>query len=126
MTILRASDVFRTAALDLGGIPTAKFAAVRGVMDGMGEAFAAEWRGNARETSGTHGKHYPDSIDSERRLSLDGVSVEVGPNRAKRQGGMGLGFEFGSENQPPHLDGLRAMDSMAVRVERALDAAMGF
>lgn len=90
-----------------------------------GEAFAEDWAANARETSGDHGKHYPDSIDSEPRLAF-GITVEIGPNSAKPQGVMGRGFEFGSENQPPHLDGLRALPAAAARLERAADATIGF
>jgi hypothetical protein len=53
------------------------------------------------------------------------VSIDVGPNAAKKQGSMGRGFEFGSENQPPHLDGLRALDGAQQRVERMVDATIG-
>ena len=90
-----------------------------------GEAFAEDWRDNAVETSGEHGKHYPNSIDSELVFDLGGVSVDVGPNAAKKQGSMGTGFEFGSVNQPPHLDGLRALDGFQMRVERMVDATIG-
>jgi hypothetical protein len=38
---------------------------------------------------------------------------------------MGRGFEFGSQNQPPHLDGLRALDGIQVRADRAMDSAVG-
>lgn len=99
--------------------------ALRSAMAGVGEAFAKEWADNARETSGTHGKHYPDSIDSELTFSVRGVTVEAGPNISKKQGRMGPGFEFGSENQPPHLDGLRALDGMQQRAERIIDATVG-
>jgi hypothetical protein len=77
------------------------------------------------ETSGTHGKHYPKSIDSELVFNATGVSVDVGPNSAKKQGSMGAGFEFGSKNQPPHLDGLRALDGVQQRAERVIDATIG-
>ena len=99
--------------------------ALRAAMSGVGEAFAKEWADNARETSGTHGKWYPDSIDSELAFSVTNVTVEAGPNTAKKQGKMGPGFEFGSENQPPHLDGLRALDGMQMRAERIIDATVG-
>ena len=126
MSIFGAANPARIAALELGEIPTAKFAAVRTVMDSMGEAFARQWADNARETAGEHGKHYPDSITADRIVSLGGIAVDVGPDKSRRQGGMGLGFEFGSQNQPPHLDGLRAQDAIAPRIERAIDVAMGF
>lgn len=98
---------------------------VRGVMAEAGKAFADAWRSNAVATSGTHGRHYPNSIDSEIVTSLGSVSVDVGPNSAKPQGSMGRGFEFGSMNQPPHLDGLRALDAIEKRLETSLDGTIG-
>lgn len=90
-----------------------------------GEAFAEDWARNATATSGEHGKHYPKSISSETRLSL-GILVETGPESGMPQGGMGPGFEFGSRNQPPHLDGLTAMGPAEERLEKAADATIGF
>lgn len=90
-----------------------------------GEAFAADWRHNAKATSGQHGKHYPDSITSETRLSF-GVSVETGPESSKKQGRMGRGFEFGSAHQPPHLDGLHALPLAQQRIDRLTDTAIAF
>ena len=89
-----------------------------------GEVFAEEWRSNAVITSGTHGKHYPNSITSETQLGF-GVVVDTGPESGMRQGGMGMGFEFGSENQPPHLDGAKALSWVEPRIERMADAAIG-
>jgi hypothetical protein len=91
----------------------------------VGEAFADDWARNAVETSGEHGKHYPNSIDAELVFSVTTVTVEAGPNTSKKQGSMGRGFEFGSENQPPHLDGLRALDGIQARAERVIDATIG-
>jgi hypothetical protein len=90
-----------------------------------GDAVAREWQANARETSGAHGKHYPSTITSELVFDLGGISVDIGPESARRQGGMGRGFEFGSRNQPPHLDGLRALDGAQQRIERMVDATIG-
>jgi len=95
------------------------------VYDEGGRAFAEDWAKNAAETSGEHGKHYPNSIDHETRVSL-GIRVEVGPNSAKKQGTMGRGFELGSVNQPPHLDGLRALAIADQRIARMADSAIGF
>lgn len=126
MTLIRgdASEVYKLAA-DLSQVGAKSIPAMRGVMNEVGQAFAKEWAANARETSGEHGRHYPDSIDSELVFDFGGVSVDVGPNRDKKQGSMGRGFEFGSENQPPHLDGLRALDGMQKRAERIVDSTIG-
>lgn len=119
-----ATQVYRLSA-DLSQIGFKTVPALRVSMLAVGEAFAEEWRRNAEETSGEHGKHYPDSIDAELVFGVTSVAVEAGPNTAKKQGGMGRGFEFGSENQPPHLDGLRALDGIQVRAERVIDATIG-
>lgn len=119
-----ASQVYKLST-DLNAVGFKMVPALRQAMDQAGRVFADEWRKNAVETSGTHGKHYPKSIDSELTSSITSVNVEVGPNKAKRQGGMGAGFEFGSENQPPHLDGLRALDVIGPAVEDLAAAVVG-
>lgn len=118
-----ASDFFALAAR-LATTPAKTDPAVRTVMSRAGQAFADDWRDNARETSGAHGRHYPNSIDSELVASPFAVAVDVGPNSGKPQGSMGRGFEFGSQNQPPHLDGLRALDKIEKRLEGELDTAV--
>lgn len=110
---------------DLSQVGFKAVPAMRGVLAEVGTAFAEEWAANARETAGSHGIHYPDSIDSELVFDVGGISVDVGPNAGKRQGSMGEGFEFGSRNQPPHLDGLRALDGIQARAERVVDSAIG-
>lgn len=119
MSIFRgdASEIYELAT-GLTQVSAKMVPALRATMGVAGEAFAESWAANARATSGTHGKWYPDSIDSELVFNATGVSVDVGPNSAKKQGSMGRGFEFGSENQPPHLDGLRALDGAQEVAER--------
>lgn len=80
------------------------------------------WRSNARETSGEHGRHYPNSITFDMRIGTD-IVAEIGPDPSLPQGGMS--FEYGSVNQPPHLDGQRATDEVAPRIARRTDAALG-
>lgn len=62
----------------------------------------------ARSSSGVHGKHYPNSITAE---ALGPTTWEYGPDSAMPQGGMS--FEFGSRNQPPHLDIAKSADMVA-------------
>lgn len=118
-----AEDITRLAN-DLGRASIRVASALFDVYRDEGEQFAEDWATNARATSGTHGKFYPDSIDSEVRVSL-GIEVEAGPNSGKKQGGMGRGFELGSVNQPPHLDGLRAMPAADARLVRSASNAIG-
>lgn len=90
-----------------------------------GEGFRDDWRHNVRSTSPQgHLKHLPDAITTETRVAL-GIHVETGPEAGLRQGRLGLGDEFGSRNQPPHLNGLRAMPLAEKRIDRLSDAAIG-
>lgn len=102
-----ASEFFELAN-DLGAAPAKVASTLYTVFAEAGEEFAEAWASNAAATSGTHGKHYPASITSETKLAF-GILVETGPDSAMPQGQMGRGFEFGSQNQPAHLDGLRAL-----------------
>lgn len=116
------SSDLRALAVDLGHIGARTTAAMFGVFREGGADLRDQWRSNARATSGEHGKHYPDSITMETRVSTS-IEVEVGPDPRLPQGGMS--FEFGSVKQPPHLDGQRAADTVIPRIERRIDAALG-
>lgn len=72
-------------------------------------------RSSARRTAGKHGKHYPNAITSEMTGAIVG---EYGPDIARPQGGMS--FEFGSRNQPPHLDLARSADVAGEAFDRAV------
>ena len=85
------------------------------------EFLAAQWRHNAEQASGEHGKHYPKSIDTERLVSTD-IVFEIGPNPCKKQGRMS--FEEGSVNQPPHLDGAKALDKVEPLIHKSIDIAL--
>ena len=114
---------------DLGKIPGKAVPAVMDMVDEAGDDLAKVWADNARATAGEHGKHYPDSITAERKGGIGVISSEVGPEAGKPQGGMGKGFEYGSKNQPPHMDGNRAADSegpkFAERAQSTLTHLLG-
>lgn len=95
---------------DLEQAALAASPAVRAVTEANGKALEEAWRANARRTAGKHGRWYPSSITSEERLTFAGATAEVGPDTSRRQGKMGRGFEYGSVNQPPHLDGTKAAE----------------
>jgi hypothetical protein len=77
-------------------------------------------RSFARKTAGAHGRHYPDAFSVEAKTA---TSWEYGPDAAKKQGGMS--FEYGSRNQPPHLDLNKSADiigpKMAADVRKMID-----
>lgn len=119
-----ASEFYRLAA-DLRAAGPKMLPPLRAAFDTAGKATAQAWKGIASGTAGSHGKWYPASIDHEVRFTVGGnVEVEIGPNSAKKQGSMGRGFEFGSQNQPPHLDGVKAFEQNTENVVKAADAAI--
>lgn len=68
---------------------------------------------NARRSEGKHGKHYHKAFTWEMRGTVSfggvaGISAEYGPDISRPQGGMS--FEYGSRNQPPHLDLAKSAD----------------
>lgn len=123
---MSGADEFFDLAADFQKAAAEATPALRAVVqEGMSD-IKDGWQENARATSGAHGKHYPNSITYETRALAGGVVGEVGPDSSKPQGVMGPGFEFGSRNQPPHLDGLKAVDSEAPQMERRFNTAIGF
>lgn len=115
---------FMDLAMDLGKASSKVAVTLYAAFKAEGDAFAEDWRANAVATSGEHGKHYPNSITSETRVAL-GIHVETGPDSSMPQGGMGRGFEFGSRNQPPHLDGARALPAAEARLQKTTETAIG-
>ena len=117
-----AEEIFELAN-DLGAAPAKVASALFDTFKAAGEDFAQAWADNARATAGAHGKHYPDSITSETKVGF-GIEVETGPESGRKQGSMGRGFEFGSRNQPPHLDGLRALGPADAKLTRQAENAL--
>lgn len=109
---------------DLGKVSAGTAAAMYDVIAEGAKDLRDEWRANARATSGEHGKYYPDSITFDMRVGRS-ITAEIGPDPRLKQGSMGPGFEYGSVNQPPHLDGQRAADTVVPRIDRRIDSALG-
>ncbi len=66
----------------------------------------------AKESSGKHGKHYPNAFSYEARGPFE---WEYGPDESKPQGGMS--FENGSVNQPAHNDLARSADVIGKQLQ---------
>lgn len=118
-----ASEFFDLAR-DFEKSPAKVASALYDAYRGAGEGFRDDWKSNARGTVGEHGVHYPDAITTEMKFAGFGIEVETGPESGLPQGRMS--FEYGSENQPPHLDGLLAMPLAVARLDKLADAAIGF
>ena len=113
----------RTLGADITSASRASIGGVYAAMSESADDLRDTWRRNAKETAGTHGKLYPKSILARPVVSTD-IIFDVGPDPRFPQGGMS--FEFGSVNQPAHLDGQRAMDEVSPRMEkRVADALAG-
>lgn len=110
---------------DLGNASDAAFSRAVEATRESAERLQRGWRYNATITAGRHGKHYPKAITSE-MFYVPGreVEAEIGPEIGRKQGGMGMGFEYGSVNQPPHNDAGRALAEEQPRWEQALADTM--
>lgn len=119
MRVIATSAQVADLAKDLAGAPArAKRSAAR-VTRSAARSGAATARSFARESAGSHGKHYPRSISHE----MTGVTeAEFGPDAAMPQGGMS--FEWGSRNQAPHLDLNRAADIVVPKWRRDVTDAV--
>ncbi|NUP36020.1 MAG: hypothetical protein HOY76_03095 [Streptomyces sp.] len=86
------------------------------------------WRANAVASSGRHARMYPASISYDMRPHPTGASAEIGPDKGRPQGALGNLLEFGSVNNPPHMDGARALAAEAAAFTlhvAAIGAQMG-
>ncbi len=106
-------------ATDLANAPIAVAKASREVVEETAIDLRDDWRKNATETAGRHGKHYPKSI-RHRMLGFTAIEAEIGPTEGMKQAAMS--FEYGSRNQPAHLDGQRALDENGPRLARRIEA----
>lgn len=81
-----------------------------------------DWKDNAQRTSTPHARLYPRSISYDVSAIGSGVGweAEIGPRKDRPQGPLGNLLEFGSINNPPHLDGAHALEAEADRFERAV------
>lgn len=81
-----------------------------------------DWKLNIEASAGDYAKHYKRSI----RYVMDKKRHEarIRPDRRFKQSNME--FEYGGPNQPPHLDGLRALEKNGPRVQRRVDAKLAF
>ena len=121
MTIIVNGLAELTADLEQAAVKA--LPALAAVAEKAGVSLQAKWRANAKATAKKHGRWYPSSITHETKVTAAAVTVEVGPETGKKQGGMGRGFEYGSVKQPPHLDGKKAADAVEPDFTAACTAA---
>ncbi len=120
-----ASELVK-AIRELEEIPKAVILNAHITVESWAEKLRNRWRANARSTAGTHGVHYPKAITAaSASAGVGDVAWEVGPESALPQGGMGMGFEYGSVNQPPHLDGQRAQVVIEPLFVKAVEEMIG-
>lgn len=100
-------------ASDLAAIPVRAARELPDVVMDAAESGNKMARALAKESAGSHGKHYHKAITVERTAPL---VVEYGPDESLPQGGMS--FEGGSRNQPPHNDLAKSADEVAVDFPR--------
>lgn len=117
------SSQIKVLAADFDAVPSRATRAVGDAVESTAKDGNRIAQGFATESSGSHGKWYPRDFTAESAGSL-GLSWAYGPVATRRQGGMS--FEFGSRNQPPHLDLAKSADLIGpVLQQRVGDAVDG-
>lgn len=103
---VRVTSTLDDLERDLSAIPAKAatgFARAVGKVGRRGKDLA---KTSAKKTAGRHGKHYPNAftVNTSSFFGFGGGQfvAEYGPEAGYPQGGMS--FEWGSRNQPPHLD----------------------
>jgi hypothetical protein len=118
------SDLLKLASDIEGGSHKVAEGAFRLVKD-HAEKLRDDWKSTARSSAKKHGKLYPRAITAEQVGFANGPEWEVGPESALPQGGMGKGFEYGSVNQPPHLDMGQAVTKIEPQFYAAVEKLAG-
>lgn len=115
MTRIRFSHDIGDLANDLARIPGMARRDIKSTVHRAAVVGNSVARDNARRSSGTHGKRYPNAMTWQTN-SYDApggggaYQAEWGPEIGRPQGGMS--FEGGSRNQPPHNDLAKSADLM--------------
>lgn len=95
---------------------------VRGVVAKGALNVKNDWRRRAKRTARDTSRAYPYSITYDVAIGAHVVAAEVGPDKGKRQGPLGNLIEFGSVNNPPTLDGQKALDAEEPKFLAAMQA----
>ena len=115
------SSNIRELAADFDRVPNAATRRVGKAVETTAKQGKDLAKGFATASAGRHGKRYPSAITVESAAAL-GLSWKYGPEANLRQGGMS--FEFGSRNQPPHLDKERSADIIVPKFYRDVDGML--
>lgn len=118
-----ASEIYKLAS-DLTDVGRKSVPAVRQGMEQAGRDLAFAWASDAARTHDSHAKYYSGSIDHELAFSVSSVAVDVGPNRARKQGFLGRILEFGGENSPAYMTGAHALERQEGPAERSIANAL--
>ena len=111
-------DVSQVLKLEasLGKVAGGMVAPITGVVQTSGAALLAQWISGATASSGSWGKAYPGKIQGKLATSIGSIRYDAQPTVA-------WSFEYGSVNQPPHLDGLKAFTAISPSFTTAVAAA---
>lgn len=108
-------------AADLAAIPARLAKGLPPVVAKGALNIKTSWRANA--SGNPHAPHYPASITYDLSITPTGIGAEIGPDKDLPQGPLGNLIEFGSANNPPHLDGARALAEEEPRFIAAVEDA---
>jgi hypothetical protein len=113
--VFDVSQVLRLEA-NLGKVAGSVVAPISAVVLEKGTELVDVWKSNATASSGSHGRLYPGKIQGTMHGGIGSIKYEAKPT-------VDWSFEYGSTNQPPHLDGLKAYEAVAPGFTTAVAAA---
>lgn len=111
----------RELAADFDSVPNRATHAVARAVETSAKQGNDVAKAFADASAGEHGKWYHLAFTAE-SAGLLGLSWVYGPDANKRQGGMS--FEFGSRNQPPHLDLNKSADLVGPLLQKRVGDAI--
>lgn len=79
-----------------------------------------DWKANVLKSAPIHNAGAAQFINFDTKIGATTIEAEIGYDKTFRPAKLGNILEYGSEKNPPHRDGGRALDAEEPRFEQAL------
>lgn len=79
-----------------------------------------DWKANVLKSAPIHNAGAAQFINFDTKIGATTIEAEIGYDKTFRPAKLGNILEYGSEHNPPHRDGGRALDAEEPRFEQAL------
>lgn len=113
-------DTPQTLALALAKAGVSAVLQTRGVVQKGALNVKKDWKANVLKSAPIHNAGAAQFITYETKIGATTIEAEIGYDKTFRPARLGNILEYGSEKNPPHRDGGRALDAEEPRFEQAL------